>query len=463
MLEYQQDYVSLKFTFLRTFLCSPKLWLIAAILLVWAACALSIFKSSYIQYSPDSFLYKALSQQPLTLHFLVHGDRSPTLPILLKLFKSEIAFVWFQLCFFYLSWMTLFMVLRKVVKTYLAYIALVCVLASLSIAQTFFSWHKLILTESISLSGAVLLLALLCRFLISERVTNFAFSTTMVAWVVWQFTRDSNTYFSLMIAIGFMVICSIARFSERKNEKWKKGQMLAFAMCLFASFQLFSINSSERWKFPLVDVIGLRILPNPVLTSEFVAMGMPMNEKVLCFRGKNAVDCNKDWSGFGKWFESGEARVDYQDWLLKNFVYSIQLLLVNWEPIWTSDSILYGHSLESPLSVQATKIALPRGQNFLDFIAVTLVAAALALCVVLRHGFRHWLSALLMFYVASIPIAFIAFHGDALDVDRHTINVQLNTYLTGWILILWSVSFIIEGIMAALYATGRKIRSAVRR
>ncbi len=463
MLEPQQEYISFNFTFLRTFLSSPKWWIIVAILSAWIVSAYAIFDASYIQYSPDSFLYKALSQQPLTLNFLIQGDRSPTLPVLLKLFKSEHAFVWFQLGFFYLSWLTLFLFLRTVIKNYFAYVALLCVLAALSIAQIFFSWHKLILTESVSLSGAVLLLALLCRILAAETVSRATVGYTLVAWILWQFTRDSNAFFSLMIAAGFLVVCSLGLLAERKSKKWKKGQILAFAMCLFASFQLFSINSSERWKFPLVNVIGLRILPDAALTSEFVAMGMPMNEKVLCFRGKNAVDCNKDWSGFGQWLKSGEAKADYQYWLLKHFVNSVEALFLNWEKIWTSDTILYGRSLQSPISVYATKIALPKGEDFLHFTATSLAAAALALSVALRSGLRHWLSGLLLFYAVNIPIAFIAFHGDALDVDRHTLNVQLNTYLTGWILILWAISFILEYIFAAFSAAGRNIGSGLKR
>lgn len=463
MLQYQQDYVSLNFAFLRTFVFSPKWWLIVAILAVWMLSAYIIFDASYIQYSPDSFLYKALSQQPLTLSFIIQGDRSPTLPVLLKLFKSENAFVWFQLLFFYVSWMTLFLFLRTVIKNYFAYVVLLALLAALSVAQIFFSWHKLILTESLSLSGAVLLLALLGRIFTAEKVSGAMVGYTLVAWIMWQFTRDSNTFFSLLIAAGLLVVFSLARFAEAKNEKWKKGQMLAFAMCLFASFQLFSINSSDRWKFPLVNVIGLRVLPNPEITSEFVAMGMPLNAKVQCFRNKTAVDCNKDWSGFGKWFESGEARTDYQSWLLKHFVSSVEVLFVNWEKIWTADTILYGRSLESPVSIYATRIALPKGQDFLHFITASFAAAALALLVALHSGLRHWLSVLLMFFVVNLPIAFIAFHGDALDVDRHTLNVQLNTYVTGWILILWSVSFILECIFDALCSAGRKIRSAVTR
>jgi hypothetical protein len=83
--------------------------------------------------------------------------------------------------------------------------------------------------------------------------------------------------------------------------------------------------------------------------------------------------------------------------------------------------------------------------------------------VALRSGFRHWLSGLLLFYAVNIPIAFIAFHGDALEVDRHTLNAQLNTYLTSWILILWSVGFILEYIFAGLRAIGRKIGSTLKR
>lgn len=463
MLEEPPTYYSLDFALVWKFLRSPKLWLVAFVIGMWAVTAFNIFEASYIQYSPDSFLYRALSEQPLSLHFLVYGDRSPTLPVLLKLLKSETAFVYFQLGFFYLSWFTLFVVLRKVIKSYVAYLALLCMLASLSVAQIFFSWHKLILTESVSLSGSVLLFALLCRFMTLEKVTTTTVSCIAVGWVMWQFARDANIFFSALIALGFLVLCSIARFTENTNEKWKKGQMLAIIMCIFAAFQLFSLSNSERWQFPLVDVIGLRILPNEEMTKEFIELGMPMNEKVACFRGHNAVDCNKDWSGFGDWFKSGQARSDYQHWLLTHFVRSLTEIFVQWEKIWTTETILYGRSLESSASIYATKLALPKGDAFLLFVTLSFIAATLALCVSLSHGLKHWLSVLLMFYLVNLPTAFIAYHGDALDIDRHTLNVQLNTYLTGWIIILWSISFALDSTRIILLAGFRKIGAAVKR
>lgn len=461
--ETQEQYLSLNFRPLWRFLSSPKLWFVAAIIGAWAYGTFSIFQSSYIQYSPDSFLYKALSQQELSLHFLINGDRSPTLPILLKLLKSEGAFVYFQLAFFYLSWCSLFALLYRTIRVYLVYLPLLALLCALSLAQIFFSWHKLILTESVSLSGAVLLLALLSRFMVLEVVGTGLVAGTLVAWVMWQFARDSNAFFSLLIAAGFFTVSCLGRFAERENPKWKKGQFLGAAMLLFAAFQIFSINSSNRWQFPLVDVIALRILPDVQLTQEFVEMGMPLNDKVLCFEGKTAVDCNKDWSGFGEWFDTGKARKDYQSWLLRNFSRSLTEVFKNWEKIWTTETILYGRSLETDLSKKATRMALPKGPDFLLFAAASFCAAVLALCVALHRGLRHWLSVLLMFYVVNIPVAFVAFHGDALDVDRHTLNVQLNTYLTGWILIFWSISFAIQSFFAVLIAMFKALHGAVKR
>lgn len=444
MLEASDDYYKINYDRMWNVIRSPKQWIIAAIFLVWAYSAYAIFQASYIQYSPDSFLYKALSQEPLTLHFLVHGIRSPTLPLLLKLFKTEAAFVYFQLGFFYLSWIMLFLVFQKLFKSYLSYLALICFLAPLSLAQIYFSWHKLILTESISLSGAVLLLALLCRFMSLDKITNSTVNCIIVPWVLWQFARDTNAFFSLGIALGFLTLSTIGRISERSSRKWKKGQLIGIIICVFAIFQLYTISQSDRWKFPLVNVIGLRVLPSAEKTKEFVEMGMPMNEKVACFRGKNAVDCNNDWSGFGNWFESGKARSDYQHWLLTHFFDSMLAVLKDWEKVWTTETILYGRSLETPISKYAGKFALPKGKYFLLFIMFSLVSAAFALCVALRHRLKHWLSVLLIFYVANIPVAFVAYHGDALDVDRHTLNVQLNTYLTGWMLIFWNLNFFID-------------------
>ena len=457
-LDSSPDYYSIDFSVLGAWLISLRFWIIFLIISGWMISAYGIFDSSYIQYLSDTFLYKELSQQPLTMDFLVHGARSPTLPILLKLFKSEDALVNFQLAFFFASWLTLFLVLGTLIKTHFVYAALVCVLAALSVSSNFFCWHKIILSESISLSGAVLLFAQLCRFMTLESVTKKTIEFLLSGWIIWQFTRDTNAYFSLFIAIGFMAICTVARLTEASSEKWKKGQIISAVILLFAFLQIASINSSDRWKFPLVNVIGLRILPDAEHTREFVELGMPMNDKVICFTNKVAVDCNADWSGFGEWFETGKAKVDYQRWLLMNLPSTIAEVFTHWETIWTPDTMLYSHATETPLSASATAIAQPRGIYFLIFISLSLLSVVMALCVVVRAGCKHWLAILLLFYAVNVPMAFIAYHGDALDIDRHMLNVQLSTCLTGWILIMWGLSYGIETIRKSL---GRRTKVAL--
>lgn len=445
-----QEYYTLDLRAIGRRMLSLRFWVKLAVLSVWAGSAYYIFDSAYIQYLSDTFLYKELSNQPLTIDFLVHGARSPSLPILLKLFKSELAFVYFQLAFFYIAWLTLFLVLEKVVKVFPVYVALICTLSALSVSLNFFCWHKMIMSESVSLSGAVLLFAQLIRFVVAEKVTRKDCGYLLAGWIIWQFARDTNAYFSLFVALGFVLVATLWRIIEGMGGKWQAGQLVALAMLVFASAQISSINSSDRWKFPLVNVIGLRILPDEERTRQFVEMGMPMNDKVACFRGKVAIHCNADWSGFGEWFDSGKAKADYQHWLLMHFNVTAMEVFANWQHVWTPDTMLYSHAVETKWSADSTALVQPRGDDFLKFAALSIGAALLAMCVSLRHGFNHWLTIVLMFYVISFAMAFIAYHGDALDVDRHTVNVQLNTYLTGWILIFWSVSFALETLFSML-------------
>lgn len=445
--DFSPTYYTLDFRKIASHLRSPGFWFYALIISLWIACAVAVFNESFLQYFPDSFRYQSLSLQPFSLKFLIAGERPPVLPILLKLFKSETVLVYFQLLFFIGCWLTLFNVLKDTVKPFVIYLPLVVVLAALSLCRVFFLWNKAVLTESISLSGAVLLLALFCRFMKLKTVTGSTCGTILFFWLFWEFDRDANAYFALCVAIGFFIICTWSRIMEDAKDKWRAGQTLSLVLLLLTSLHIVSINASNRWQWPLVDVIGLRILPDPARTAQFAELGMPVNEKVTRFTNKIAADYNQDWSGFGEWLQSKQAQQAYQTWLIKRFPDAVREIFTEWHKIWNDDFAYYKHSAEPEISRVAAAIALFRGHDFFLFIEISLVVFAISCVVALVSRRERWIAVVALFFAVNLPAAFISYHGDSIDIERHSLNVQLNTYLTGFILIFWLAAFIVSSLI----------------
>ncbi|MDE3016795.1 MAG: hypothetical protein KGI29_07775 [Pseudomonadota bacterium] len=410
------------------------LWIIAS---VW------LFFAIPIPVYADSAQYFDVSDIPLfPLTNFIYADRAFTVPLLLKLFPSEQAMTSFQLALFIFSWGFLFLLVSDVIKP--AILSGLCIffLSMVSLSWIFFFWNRAIMSESVSFSGFVLVFALLCRFLLSPRPSRLLVYSIVPVWVLWNNSRDSNAYYSLCVALIFFAAFAIHALREKTSRKWKEGMVIMGLVLCFTAVQISAEADARREELNMVNIIGQRILPYPDRTADFVRLGMPLNEKVLCFRGKFYWNCSQDYSGFGTWLKSTAWKWAYTSWLLNHITdYDLKTMIMDSDIIWTRDIESTHVDIQTPpFSAFASTIGLPRGEALIVF-ALAVLAAFLTACFhIIKSRFRHWILTPAVMLAGTLPLTFICYHGDAGGVDRHCLDIQLNFYVIGWVVIFWLIS-----------------------
>lgn len=416
-----------------------------ALMALWVTAAMSIFFSIPILTFPDTISYRNASLQPLLpLTDFLYSERALSFPLVIKFFYSDLAITYFQLLLFITSWGFLFLVVSDVIKPAALGSACIFLLSLASLSWVFFFWNRAILSESISLSGFVLVFALLCRFFLSSSPSRLLIYSIVPIWVFWENSRDTNAFFSLSAAAIFLLVFAVNALQDKGNHKWKAGWLMMGLILAATAFQISAFNAkNSEWRvnYPLIDVLGQRILPSPERTAELVKLGMPMNDKVMCFKGKLWWDCAKDYSGFGDWLKSGEGRRTYMIWLMQNMGYTFKSAIADRDIIFSKNFSGYTEDITvNPFSAFFSTLALPSGKALPVFICIAVIAFLAAGFHSIKTKFRHWIVIPAGVFLSAVPLALACYHGDAAGVDRHSLVVQMDVYAIGWVLIFWLIS-----------------------
>ncbi len=296
-------------------------------------------------------------------------------------------------------------------------------------------WNHAVLSESLSISLLVLLLALLIG-LFQQWRWKVLFMTCLVCGM-WMSIHEANTYIGLLLAVGFLVF-GIAR-----------PHMRAFWLLTFFVGVVFTINTQlsaayglPRWALPVAEVITKRILPNQAYLEFFSAHGMPVTPDLMAFSGRwansdNYAIINSDpLKKFSFWlFRDG--RSVYTQFLLSHPFYTLA------SPLKEIDLLLAGNYLNS-FPIPGYSPALPGLINEFFYpeswfwlylcIALALTGAHL---FAQRKARNRVLWAVFLFFLLSVPNLYLAWHADALDVVRHAAIANVQYHLGLWLMLLF--------------------------
>lgn len=252
---------------------------------------------------PDSksFLDKA-TRAPLTTDFFFGEGRLFTVPLAwapwIRIFgANEGGVALLQLLVACAAWLALAFAIARQMQTAggrVSALVLVLVLGSTSdIAQ----WDRAMLSESISTSlFAALLAAWLWwgeRRCAGDGAARIPAGIVVLIATLWAFARESNGIFLLLLAaVAVLVSLADPRRPSRRRRLQAVAMAAAFAT-IFSAVQTVA-DQGERWFFPLLNVIGRRVLPSADRTAFYVEAGMPMSPALAAMRGEFAS--GRDWA-----------------------------------------------------------------------------------------------------------------------------------------------------------------------
>ncbi|MBZ0307201.1 MAG: hypothetical protein K8I82_14120, partial [Anaerolineae bacterium] len=286
-------------------------------------------------------------------------------------------------------------------------------------------WHKVVHSESLSMSLLVLMLAgwLLALEWLKNHLTPTFRQQILIGtgvsllMVLWSFARDVHAYFVLGTG-GILMLVMLAARRQTHHMRTAAGIVILSYVGIYL-IQDATANAGQRWQAPLANILGQRILPDPERTLFMIEQGMPYTPEVQAFTQEWSY--TQDYKSiFGDWLmEGSQAKRAYMRFLLSDPIAHLRETRDNRDWLFDRDLHWYAQIQETPIpdwQMKLTEIFYLKGK-FLE----RLVYVAVGLLIgggVLRLTDRRWLVPLTLLLLA-VPIAFVVWHGDAMEMERH--------------------------------------------
>ncbi|GAB4503209.1 MAG: hypothetical protein Fur0043_02010 [Anaerolineales bacterium] len=300
-------------------------------------------------------------------------------------------------------------------------------LLGFSLTPTVQVWNHAVLSESLSISGLVIILALFLRLTQGWQWRTFFFLA--FSFILWMSVRETHTYLGVLVA-GVLFLLGFLRRTWRVY--WLL--MLCILLTFFVNNRLAAAYRLPRWALPMAEVITMRILPEPEYLDFFARQGMPTPPELLALSGKWAI--SNDFAivndlklrKFSRWLFHDSQRV-YIRFLLTHPDYLL------WTP-WENIRRLLAADYVNVLPIENYRPALPALLNellyplawFWPAWEISLFALGGILVVVILRRWGQY-SLPFLFFLLSIPHLYLAWHGDALDVERHAVLVNVQWHV----------------------------------
>lgn len=391
----------------------------------------------------DSRGYLRVSAAPLLSRELWMGDRPPMTPLLYKLCRQDaMAIVRAQSALSVLCWLALAAALGLACSSWVIGALAGAGVAAFSLTVPVNRWSWVLLSESLSFSLLALLAAASVLLALAARRTGRPPILMVLLWglccACFALVRDANIY---LLAAGCGALACwalVAALLRRLRGPWAALAGVVPCLLVLAAAvvgpQLLA-SRSERWQLPLLNVLLDRVVPDADTYALFAdRYGMPRNPVFEGFAGR-----------FG-WNDSGDGQrimtrvlgddpqlADMRAWIARDGKRAYERFLLVDQPgralglatrafaVQVSTARVgrrYGTGTgETPWALVLSRVLYPELRWPL---AATLVVAAVAavLAAVSPAARVPALGALLLVGGAWIQ-AFVSFHGDTSNVDRH--------------------------------------------
>jgi hypothetical protein len=341
--------------------------------------------------------------------------------------------VWAQGFFSILSWSLLAVAVAYSLHLFILKVTGFSLILLLSLYRYILGWDSVLLTESLSLSLLALFVAGWLWLAQSWRWQKAV--AVFVVGFLWTFTRDTNAWVVLMIALSLLLFV-VARLIDKKYLFLSAGFLILF----FLSNQ--SADFGERWIFPFQNVVGRRILPDAQAVDFFVKCGMPVSPELAQLTGQFASGLDRAFyedpalEEYRAWLYA-YGKSCYMKWLLSQPLQSIRAPIAEFDSLVTLENIqpfLFSSKFSPVLPTRLESILYFRWQPWILFLIACGVIIAAVFTRAWRQNKSWWVASTLLLLV--FPHYFIVWHGDVMGILRHVLTVSIQLYLGLWLLAL---------------------------
>jgi hypothetical protein len=444
----------------------PFAWPLGAVFVVvmlgyglWAAfTGHGYFLPVRVGYGPDSAIYIHTSRSPVwSLKFLAAADGGPFLYlVLVKLCLRNLrAIVLVQSVLAAAAWLFLAYSVAKVLRRpWLRSVAFVAVLL-VALSPPVLIWNATIATESLAVSLLATGIAFALR--VATGACPRSFPALLFVLVALACTRDTNDLLLLVVAF-FALLVALARPSLRR-----RALAMVVVCTVAAGVNMGLAAKAHRWYHPLTETIAVRILGSRTATDYFVARGMPHDGPVRELHTHYLSNTSDLYAGpqyalFRTWVID-HGRSTYASFLESHPGWVFGKPFADRKRLLAPD-LPYGvlhHDDPRGAFLVIGAIAFPGNVVLVEvWIGVGLLAAAMA---GRRRSRRRVVIVVGTMALLVVPAFLAAWHGDALEVDRHSLSAAVQLRVVLWIAVLIAVDVYATNIRAQRLADGSRERS----
>lgn len=397
----------------------------AAVAVVYTAARLMLAATHPAGVTPDSFDY---------LHSL-GGDRPPLTPMVYALLGHNIRLiVVVQAVVGAACWLALAETAARLVHHRWARNTMRATILVIGLCDMVGRWDSAILSESFAISLGVLLVA--CVLRVVERPTRQSMALVVAAGAAWALTRELNALYLVGIAAIWLV----------RPPRGAPQRAIPLGLAVVAVIGIAVTWSDSPNKSSLDNIVGTRVLTTPSLKSYFHDRGMPSSVDRLTGRlgdHHNPADSYRvdpDLAGYRAW-AAKHGRITYVRYMLTHPGWALTTPF-------RSPDMLNGPSTNPPLDgyggpgyqsllpAELQRI-LFTNRNAPLFIQALAVAGLLVIVMMRGDKTRAWVLPAAIAALA-LPHALAAWHGDTLEVGRHSlaaaVQLRLGLVMTAVIL-----------------------------
>jgi hypothetical protein len=386
---------------------------------------------------PDSQEYLATAHHSLLSSDFWAGERSPAVALLYKLLPSDHLREIGQVALSIAAWLGLAAALARSLKMPAARVAGFVAVLLLGSTPWVVEWDPLMLSESLSLTLTAALVAVWLELIRRPR-RGWAAALVVLA-LLWTTARDPNGYV-LLFALAIPAVW-LARSEGRQTRRLPALVMAGLLVAALAGIA--SASGGERWKVPLVNVIGHRVLGDADAAAMFHSRGMPQLTpqvdaamRVPGFIDHDRLHMQPGWPDLDRWLDDA-GRQTYIRYLAGHPGVAITVTFDQREQLFSVAPP--GEPANFPLEdyePAGLREPLPRWLSALVFapaawvLLLLLALFTVVFGVLLRRGAatRYWIVPGALVALA-VPHAFVIVLGDTSELTRHALLLGLTVRL----------------------------------
>jgi hypothetical protein len=403
---------------------------------IWVAFAAHGPVGPRVGYGPDSAVYLAAARAPVWARRFLEGPGPFGFLLLAKLSARNLrAIVLVQTIVAVGAWSFLAVTVSGIVRSNVAKWAGLVGILGLALAPGVLLWNGMITTESLSMSTSCVVIACGLR-LVQHRGTR-ELLWFVAAMAAFAFTRDTNA-----LIVGVIGVVAFV-FAFRKELRARAGAIALAALALaFAATALSNAAEPPRWYWPVAETTAIRLLAEPDATRYLVAHGFPWDDQTRTLPQQylsryDEVTTGASFAAFREWVRHDGRRV-YTRYLATHPGWAARKPFDDRDLFFDVGGVeAYGrgfHNRPGGVFTAIGTVAAPRSPALSELWAA---ASAVALVLlVLRRRVRPALAGVVGLVGALAVVGYYAaWHGDALELVRHSLSAAVQLRIAGWIVV----------------------------